>query len=97
VRTYIFFNRRTGEILSTHREMALTGDTLSVPREELLSGDVGRLLADRIDTEDLDVLEADQNSHLLRRAFSQDDETELYVDVRKRILSEKERGGKAER
>jgi hypothetical protein len=97
VRTYIFFNRRTGEILSTHQEMALIGDTLSVPREELLSGDVGRLLADRIDTEDLDVLEADQNSHLLRRAFSQDDETELYVDARKRILSEKERGGKAER
>jgi hypothetical protein len=97
VRTYIFFNRRTGEILSTHQEMALTGDTLSVPREELLSGAVARRLEDRIDTEDLDVLEADQNSHLLRRAFSQDDATELYVDVGKRILSEKERSGEAER
>jgi hypothetical protein len=93
VRTYIFFNRRTGEILSTHGETALTGDTLSVPREELLSGDVARRLEDRIDREDLDVLEAAQNSHLLRKAFSQDDETELYVDVQKRILSEKERGG----
>jgi hypothetical protein len=89
VRTYIFFNRRTGEILHTHREVALTGDSLSVPREELLRGDVLRLVEDRVDTEDLDVLEADQNSHLVRKTFSQDDEIKLYVDVEKRILSEK--------
>jgi hypothetical protein len=90
VRTYIFFNRRTGEILHTHREAALTGDSLSVPREELLRGDVVRLVEDRVDTrEDLDVLEVDQNSHLVRKTFSQDDEIELYVDVEKRILSEK--------
>ncbi len=96
MRTYIFFNRRTGEILHTHREVALTGDTLSVPREELLSGEVVRLLEDRIDTDDLDVIEADQNRHLARKTFSQDDEIELYVDVQKRILSEKEQGGTAE-
>jgi hypothetical protein len=90
VRTYIFFNRSTGEILHTHREVALTGDSLSVPREELLRGDVVRLVEDRVDTrEDLDVLEADENSHLVRKTFSQDDEIELYVDVEKRILSEK--------
>ena len=90
MRTYIFFNRRTGEILHTHREAALTGDSLSVPREELLRGDVVRLVEDRVDTrEDLDVLEVDQNSHLVRKTFSQDDEIELYVDVEQRILSEK--------
>ncbi len=90
MRTYIFFNRRTGEILHTHREAALTGDSLSVPREELLRGDVVRLVEDRVDTrEDLDVLEVDQNSHLVRKTFSEDDEIELYVDVEKWILSEK--------
>jgi hypothetical protein len=92
MRTYVFFNGRTGEILHTHRVQTLTGDSLSVSREELLSGDAVRLLEGRIDMADLDVLDVDENSHLVRRTSSQEDKIELFVDVEKRILSEREKG-----
>ena len=95
MRTYVFFNKDTGEILHTHHEVALTGDSLSVAKDQLLTGDVMRLLEDRIDTQNVDVLEVEENSHLIRRSFSEDDEVALYVDVEKRILSERERNARA--
>jgi hypothetical protein len=89
--TYVFFNGRTGQIVHTHREEALSGDSLSVSRAELLGGDPARFLEGRLEMEDLDVLEVDENSHLARKAFSEDDNVELYVDLEKKILSEKEK------
>ena len=96
MRTYVFFNKDTGEILHTHHEVALTGDSLSVTKDQLLTGDVMRLLEDRADKQNVDVLEVDANSHLIRRSFSEDDEIALYVDVERKILSERERNARTE-
>jgi hypothetical protein len=91
---YVFFNRNTGDIIHTHEEVSLTGESLSIPTEELRTGALLKLLADRLDTDDIEVLEVTENAHLLRRASSADDETQPYVDVKQGVLSSKRMGRK---
>jgi hypothetical protein len=91
--TYVFFNRRTGAIVHTHEEVAVTGESLSVPREELKAGALFNLLEDRVDRQDVEVLEVTQNTHLLRRSFSEDSVMEPYIDVEQQVLSERKKGG----
>ena len=90
--SYVFFNKNTGQVVHTHQEVALTGESLSIPKEELKTGALLKQLEDRIDSEDVEVLEVTRDEHLLRRSVSLDDETELYVDVQARVLSEREKG-----
>jgi hypothetical protein len=90
--SYVFFNKNTGQIVHTHKEVTLTGQSLSIPKEELRTGALLKQLEDRIESEDVEVLEVIRNEHLLHRNVSPDDETELYVDVQARALSEREKG-----
>jgi hypothetical protein len=90
--SYVFFNKNTGQIVHTHKEVTLTGQSLSIPKEELRTGALLKQLEDRIESEDVEVLEVIRNEHLLHRSVSPDDETELYVDVQARVLSEREKG-----
>jgi hypothetical protein len=87
--TYVFFNKNTGAIIHTHREVSLTGTELSVPREQLESGALLKLLEGRVDTKDVEVLEIRRGTHLLQRSFDPDSATEVYVDIEQRALAER--------
>jgi len=90
--TYVFFDKNTGEIVQTHQEAALSGDALPRHIQELKTGPLVEQLEDRIDPNDVEVLDVTGNERLLYRASSPDDETELYVDVQQQVLSEREKG-----
>jgi hypothetical protein len=93
MRTYVFFNKSTGEIVHVHQEVALMGDPLPTPTEELKAGPLMEELADRIDPEDVEVLDVTgSNEYLLDRASSPDAATESYVDVQQQVISEREKG-----
>jgi hypothetical protein len=81
---YVLFDQNTGQIVHTHQEVALYGEPFRLCREELMA-----TLGDRIDPENLDVLEVDRDHHLLRRSTSLDDGKELYGDLQERVLSER--------
>jgi hypothetical protein len=90
--TYVFFNKNTGAVVHTHEEVSITGESLSVPREDLRTGVLINLLEGRVDTQDVEVMEVTENTHLLRSGFSEDAATEPYVDVGKGVLAERRRG-----
>jgi hypothetical protein len=90
--TYVFYSRTTGTILHTHEEVSITGDALSVRREDLKTGALLDLLEGRVDTEDVEVLETVENTHLLRTSFAQDSPMEPYVDVEQGVLSQRKQG-----
>jgi hypothetical protein len=92
MRTYVFFDKNTGEIVHTHQEVALMGESLPTPTEELRAGPLMEQLADRIAPADVEVLDVTGNEYLLSRAGSPDDTTKPYVDVQKQVLSERENG-----
>jgi hypothetical protein len=89
--TYVFFNRGTGAVVHTHREVSLEGNELSLPREEVESGALLKLLEGRVDTKDVEVLEIRRGTELLQRSFDPDSATELYVDVEQQALAERSR------
>jgi hypothetical protein len=91
MRTYVFFNKNTGEIVHTHQLAALIGDALPIPTEELRTGPLMEQLADRIDPGDVEVLDVTGNDYLLRRVGSPDDTTALVVDVEEQVISEREK------
>jgi hypothetical protein len=86
---YVFFNKSTGAIVHTHREVSLTGNELSLPREDVESGALVKLLEGRVDTDDVGVLEIRRGTHLLRRSVDPDRATEVYVDVEQGTLAER--------
>jgi hypothetical protein len=88
---YVFFSKSTGQVVHVHQEMGLDVDPLPVSEEELATMDLRRPPEDEIDREDIDVLEVDQNIHLLRRSLSPDERKALYVDTENRILVERDR------
>jgi hypothetical protein len=90
---YVFFHRETGKILMTHRRVSPSGAALQVTRDELMriAGRAAPLLEQKETLESIDIIEVDQNSHFLRRVSSPDDRMDVYVDVEKRVLSERER------
>jgi hypothetical protein len=93
MRTYVFFNKNTGEIVHTHQEVALMGDLIPTPTEDFKAGPIMEQLADQIDPEDVEVLDATgSNELLLNRSSSLDVATEPYVDVQQQVISEREKG-----
>jgi hypothetical protein len=90
--TYVFFNKKTGAVVHTHEEVSVTGESLSVPREDLRTGALLNLLEGRVERQDVEVIEVTENTHLLRRCFSQDAAMEPYVDVAQGVLLERKRG-----
>jgi hypothetical protein len=90
---YVFFQKETGKVLMTHRRVSPSGEALQVSRDELMhiAGRAALLLEQEDALESIDIIEVDRNSHLLRRVPSPDDRTDVYVDVEKRVLSERER------
>jgi len=90
---YVFFERDTGKVLLTHQEVSPSGEALQVTREELMdvANRAAPLLDQREGLDNLDVIEVDQKSYLLRRVLSPEDGKEVYVDVQNRVLSERER------
>jgi hypothetical protein len=90
---YVFFQKETGKILMTHRRVTPSGEALQVTRDELMriASRAAPLLEQKETLESIDIIEVDQNSHFLRRVPSPDDRMDVYVDVEKRVLSERER------
>jgi hypothetical protein len=84
MKTYVIFNKKTGNIVQTHTEAAISGEPLPVSREDLLAMYRSRP-GEKLDPGDLDVLDVDQD--LLRRGLS--NRKNLYVDVKRRVISEK--------
>jgi pimeloyl-ACP methyl ester carboxylesterase len=85
MKTYVLFNKNTGDIVHTHTEVALSGDHRPVSIEDLIA--TYRPPSRRqIDPADLDVLEVDPDQ--LQRGLS--NRKHLYVDVQKRILMERQ-------
>ena len=80
--TYVIFDKNTGAIVHTHTEVSIFGEPLPVAPDELLAMYRPRPGHDR---SNLDVLEVDRD--LLRRG--QSNRTDLYVDVQKRVISER--------
>ena len=89
---YVFYNKKTGQILHTHEEVSVTGEALSVPREDLKTGALLDLVEGRVDTQDVEVLETTENTHLLRSSFAEDSVMEPYVDVKRGVLAERKKG-----
>ena len=85
MKTYVIFNKRTGDIVHTHTEVALSGEPLPVSREEMLALYQRPRPGAEVPLEDLDVLDVDQE--LIRRGLS--NRQDLYVDVENRVLSER--------
>jgi hypothetical protein len=91
MKTYVFFNRNTGQIVHTHTEVAVTGEATPLSREELLSMDLRQPEEERIDPNDLDVLESDLSGYRAQRSSSPEEaRKELYVDVQKRVVAERD-------
>jgi hypothetical protein len=90
---YVFFQKETGKILLTHRRVSPSGEALQATRDELMriAGRVAPLLEQEETLESIDIIEVDQDSRFLRRVSSPDDRMDVYVDVEKRVLSERER------
>ena len=88
---YVFFSKSTGQVVHVHQEMGLDVDPLPVSREELATMDLRRPPEDEIDREDIDVLEVEQNIHLLHRSLSPEEGKALYVDTESRTLLERDR------
>jgi hypothetical protein len=86
VRTYVFFDKNTGSILHVHAEAALTGEPLPTPKVDLLAMDLRLSSGEQIDRRDLDVMEVDLDLRRPRRTNGK----ELYVDVQRRVLSERD-------
>ena len=84
MRTYVVFNKRTGDIVHTHTEAALSGEPLPVSNEQIIAM-YRPWPGEEIGLGDLDMLEVDLE--LLRRGLS--NRKGLYVDVQKRVLSER--------
>ncbi len=91
---YVFFNKNTGQIIHTHREITVNGDPLQASREHLeeLQAKINLRLPqeERIEPEELDILDVDENNLVLRKAASREDAKELYVDTQERVLAERE-------
>ena len=87
---YVFFSKSTGQVVHVHQEMGLDVEPLPVSREELASMDLRRPPEEELDAEDIDVLEVDQNIHLLRGSLSPDERKTLYVDTESRTLLERD-------
>ncbi len=85
--SYVIFNKKTGDIVHKHAEVALSGDPLPVTREDLVAMYRPRP-GQEIDAKDLDVLEVDAD--LLR--LGQSNRKNLYIDVQKRVLTERAKG-----
>ncbi len=90
MRTYVFFDKNTGNIVHVHAEATLSGESPPVPKEKLLAMDLRQPSEARFDKEGLDVLEVDLNLRRRRQASKQQAIKELYVDVDKRVLSERD-------
>ncbi len=86
MKTYVIFNKKTGDISHTHTEVALSGEALPVSKEDLVTMYRARP-GEKIGPTDLDVLEVDQE--LLRRGLS--NRKNLCVDTQKRVLTERSR------
>jgi hypothetical protein len=80
---YVFFQRDTGKIFLTHQEVSPSGEALQITREELMgiANRAASLLDAKEALENVDVIEVDQESYLLRRVPAPEDRTEIYVDV----------------
>jgi hypothetical protein len=84
MKNYVIFNVKSGDIVHTHTEAALSGEPLPVSRDDLVRM-YREWPGEKIDPQDLDVLEVDLD--LLRRGLS--NRKDLYVDVSKRIITER--------
>lgn len=84
MKTYVIYNTKTGEIVQTHTEAALSGEPLPVSKEEVVAM-YRPLRGATIDPADLDILDVDRE--LLLQGLS--NRKYLCVDVHKRVLSER--------
>jgi len=89
--TYVVFNKKTGDIIHTHTEVALSGEPLPVSKEDLI-GMCRPRPGEKVSSTDMDVLEVDMD--LLRRG--QSNRQDIGVDVQKRILTERPKPRKKE-
>lgn len=80
--TYVVFNRKTGDIVHSHTEVAMSGDPLPVSKEEVLATYPGRP-GEKAAPGDLDILEVEDE--LPRRGAGAAES--LYVDVEKRVIA----------
>lgn len=83
-RTYVLFNKKTGDIVQIHTAVAISGEPLPVSREDLVAlyrPQPGK----QLDPGDLDVLEV--NQELLLQGLR--NRKKLYIDVQRRVLSER--------
>jgi hypothetical protein len=90
---YVFFERGTGRVLLTHQEVSVDGEPLQITQEDLtfLAHRAASSLNRQEALDEVDVIEVDQSSLLLRRVPSAEDSKEVYVDIQNRVLSERER------
>jgi hypothetical protein len=85
MKTYVLFDKKTGKIVHTHTEAALSGEALPVSKEELVAAYSRPTPGQKADPKNIDVIDVDRE--LLRRGIS--NRKDLYVDVEKRALSER--------
>lgn len=82
--TYVIFNKKTGDIVYTHTEVALSGEPLPVSKEDLIAMYRPRP-GEKVSSSDLDCLDVDLD--LLRRR--QSNRQDIVVDVQNRTLKER--------
>ena len=80
--SYVVFDKQTGRIVHTHREVAVLGEPGPRAREEVLEWS-RRIAAEGI-PKDLDIVELEQE--VLRQIGPG---REVYVDVEKRVLTDR--------
>jgi hypothetical protein len=83
MKTYVIYNKNTGEIVRLHTAATISGEALTLEEEELLG--LYKARPKKVSSENLSVLEL--NPDLLQKGLSA---RGLYVDVQKRVVSSKE-------